>query len=133
MPEATNISRRRRWAGYILSGLTTLFLLQDGIMKLFKPAFVVKATEQLGYPESMIVAIRTVLLSFTLLYLIPRTSVLGALLLTAYLGGAVASNVRAAMPAFNVLFPIIFAGLVWAGLWLREKRLGTLLPLRSKS
>src|SRR5581483_12467643 len=75
----------------------------DGAMKLAKPAFVVQATVQLGYPESTIVGIGLTLLVCTLLYLIPRTAVLGAVLLTGYLGGAVASNVRAAMPLFNTV------------------------------
>jgi DoxX-like family len=132
MAGVNSISRKRLWGGYILSGLTALFLLIDGIMKLFKPAFVVQGTVQLGYAESTIVGIGTALLASTLLYVIPRTSVLGAILLTGYLGGAVASNVRATMPLFNVLFPIVFGGLVWAGLLLRDKRLETLLPLRSK-
>lgn len=133
MTEANAISRTRRWTGYGLSGLTTMFLLADAIMKLFKPVFVVQATVSLGYPESTIVGIGTALLCSTLLYVFPRTSVLGAVLLTAYLGGAVASNVRATMPLFNVLFPIIISSLVWAGLLLRDKRLEALLPLHSKA
>jgi DoxX-like family len=133
MADLSMISRKRLWAGYILTGLTTLFLLVDGTMKLFKPAFVVKSTMQLGYPESTIVGIGTVLLGATLLYVIPRTTFLGAVVLTGYLGGAAASNVRVATPLFNVLFPITFGGLVWAGLLLRDRRLEALLPLRSKS
>lgn len=133
MTDLNMISRKRLWTGYILSGLTTLFLLMDGIMKLFKPAFVVKATVQLGYPESTIVGIGTILVASTLVYIFPRTSVLGAVLLTGYLGGAVASNVRATMPLFNVLFPVVLGGLLWAGLLLRDKRLEELLPVRSKT
>ena len=133
MTDLNMISRKRLWTGYILSGLTTLFLLMDGIMKLFKPAFVVKATVQLGYPESTIVGIGTILVASTLVYIFPRTSVLGAVLLTGYLGGAVASNVRATMPLFNVLFPVVLGGLLWAGLLLRDKRLEALLPVRSKT
>ncbi len=132
MEDVNIISRKRLFGGYILSGLATVFLVMDGIMKLFKPTFVVQGTLQLGYAESTIVGIGMVLLASTLLYVIPRTSVLGAVLLTGYLGGAVASNVRATMPLFNVLFPVIFGGLVWAGLLLRDKRLEELLPLRSK-
>lgn len=132
MADVNIISRKRLWTGYILSGLATALLLMDGSMKLFKPAFVVNATVQLGYAESTIIGIGTILLASTLLYILPRTSMLGAILLTGYLGGAVASNVRATMPLFNVLFPIVFGGLVWAGLLLRDKRLEALLPLRSK-
>jgi len=111
----------------VMSGLASLFLLVDGMMKLLKPAVVVRATLRLGYAESEILGIGTTLLACTLLYVVPRTSTLGALLLTAYLGGAVASNIRAGMPLFNVLFPIIIAGPVWGGLWFRDPRVRDLL------
>jgi len=110
------------WAGRIMSGLAALFLLWDGGMKLLKPAVVVKATRDLGYPESDIVGIGVVLLACTLLYLFPRTSILGAILLTGYLGGAIASQVRAEASWFNVVFAFVFACLVWGGLWLRDVR-----------
>jgi hypothetical protein len=100
-------------------------------MKLFKPPIVVEATVRLGYPESTIIGIGVVLLACTLLYLIPRTSILGAVLLTAYLGGAVATNVRAEQPVFNIVFPVIFAGIAWGGLWLRDTRLEQMLTLKS--
>ena len=116
------ISNTQVWAGRILSGLATLFLLWDGVMKLLKPAFVVKATRDLGYPESDIVGIGVVLLACTLLYLFPRTSILGSILLTGYLGGAIASQVRAEASWFNVVFAFVFACLVWGGLWLRDVR-----------
>jgi hypothetical protein len=116
-----------------MSALAALFLFMDGGMKLFKPPVVVQATVQLGYPESTIVRIGIALLASTLLYVIPRTSVFGAILLTGYLGGAVASNVRVAMPLFNILFPVVFAALVWGGLWLRDRRLGQLLKNGSRS
>jgi DoxX-like family len=116
------LSNTQLWAGRILSGLAALFLLGDGVMKLLKPAFVVKATRELGYPESDIVGIGVVLLACTLLYLIPRTSVLGAILLTGYLGGAIASQVRAEASWFNAVFAFVFACLVWGGLWLRDVR-----------
>jgi len=115
------------WVGRVMSGLASLFLLVDGIMKLLKPAVVVRATLQLGYAESAILGIGATLLACTLLYVMPRTSTLGAMLLTAYLGGAVASNIRAGMPLFNVLFPMIIAGLVWGGLWFRDPRVRDLL------
>jgi hypothetical protein len=116
------ISHTQRWAGRTMSGLATLFLLWDGVMKLLKPAVVVKATRDLGYPESEIVGIGMVLLACTLLYLFPRTSILGAILLTGYLGGAIASQVRVEAGWFSVAFPFVFACLVWGGLWLREVR-----------
>ena len=122
-------SKASLWAGRILSTLAVLFFVMDGLMKLFKPAFVVAATLQLGYPESMIVGIGATLLLCTLLYVIPRTAVLGAILVTGYLGGAVASNVRAGTHLFNIAFPVIMACLVWAGLWLRDRNVRSLLPL----
>lgn len=116
------ISDVQLWAGRILSGFVALFLVWDGVMKLFKPVFVVKATRDLGYPESEIVGIGVTLLVCTLLYLFPRTSILGAILLTGYLGGAVASQVRVQAPLFNVIFAFIFGCLVWLSLWLRDSR-----------
>jgi hypothetical protein len=125
------ISTKRLWAGRIMSGLPTLFLLVDGGMKLYKPRVVVETTVQMGYPESAIVGIGVALLLSTLLYLLPRTAILGAILLTGYLGGAVASHVRIGAPVFNVLFPVIVAVLLWGGLWLRDRRLQQILPLRT--
>ena len=122
------ISETRLWAGRIMSGLAVLFLLWDGVMKLLKPAMVVKATRELGYPESDIVGIGAVLLACTLLYIFPRTSILGAILLTGYLGGAIASQVRAQASWFNVVFAFVFACLVWGGLWLRDIRVRNFLP-----
>ena len=98
-------------------------------MKLFKPAVVVESTLQLGYPESSIVGIGIVLLASTLLYLIPRTAILGAILLTGYLGGAVATHVRVSGPPFNIVFPVIFGSMLWGGLWVRNRNLRQLLPL----
>jgi DoxX-like family len=103
-----SISNQQLWASRVLSGLAALFLLVDGGMKLFKPPVVVEATLKLGYPESAIVGIGIALLAGTLLYLIPRTAILGAVLLTGYLGGAVATNVRVGAPVFNIVFPMIF-------------------------
>ena len=125
--ESTGVSLRRIWASRILTALPVLFLLMDGGMKLFKPPFVVEATARLGYPESTIVGIGVTLLVCTVLYLIPRTAFLGAILLTAYLGGAVASNVRAGTPLFNMVFPMLFGVMAWASLVLRDKRLESIL------
>jgi hypothetical protein len=129
--EIASVSKKRLWAGRILSALPVLFLLVDGLMKLMKPAVVVEATVQLGYPESVIVGLGIVVLACTVLYVIPRTSVLGAILLTGYLGGAVATHVRVGAGLFSTVFPIIFGGLLWGGLYLREDRLRGLIPLRS--
>lgn len=125
--ETSTISGKQLWTGRVLSGIAGAFFLFDAVMKLVKPEPVVKATLQLGYPESTIVGIGIALLLCTVLYLIPRTSVLGAVLLTAYLGGAVASNVRASTPVFNIIFPVIFACIVWGALCLRDGRVRALL------
>jgi hypothetical protein len=130
--ETNEYSRKRLWTGRVLTGLAGAFMILDGTMKLFKPPVVVQATLQLGYPESTIVGIGLALLACTLLYLIPRTSILGAILLTGYLGGAVAANVRAGQPLFNIAFPVLFASIAWAGLWLRDARLEQLLSLKQK-
>src|SRR5215831_4464153 len=119
------ISNTQLWAGRIMSGLAAVFLLVDGVMKLLKPAVVLKATRDLGYPESDIVGIGVLLLACTLLYVIPRTSTLGAILLTGYFGGAIASQVRAEAGLFNVVFAFVFGCLVWGGLWLRDSRVRT--------
>jgi hypothetical protein len=128
--EALQISKSSKWAGYVVTALPVLFLLMDGVMKLFKPSFVVDATTQLGYQENLIVPIGVVLVTCTVLYLIPATSVLGAILLTGYLGGAVATHVRVEGGAFPILFPVIWGALAWGGLYLRDSRLRALIPLR---
>jgi hypothetical protein len=121
------ISNKIVWTGRVVSAFASLFFLMDGGMKLMKPSFVVEATKQLGYPESDIVGIGVLLLFCTLLYILPRTSILGAILLTGYLGGAVASQVRIGAPIFNVVFAVVFGTLVWVGLWLRDLRVRVLL------
>ncbi len=124
------ISKKTLWVSYIISGLPALFLLVDGVMKLFKPSFVVEATVALGYPESVIIPLGIVLTVCTIIYLIPQTAVLGAILLTGYLGGAVATHVRVGDAWFNIFFPAILGALLWLGIYLRDKRLRTLVPLR---
>lgn len=121
------ISTARLWTSRVLSGVAILFLLMDGGMKIWKVPGVMKATVQFGYPEATIVGIGAVLLLCSLLYVIPRTAVLGAILLTGYLGGAVASNVRISTPLFNVIFPMVFAVLIWAPLVLRSRQVEAIL------
>jgi hypothetical protein len=125
------VSKAELWTGGIMSALPSLFLLVDGVMKLVKPAIVVETTVQLGYPESVILGLGIVLLASTVLYLVPPTSVLGAILLTGYLGGAVATHVRVTAGPFEILFPVIVGALLWGGLFLRERRLRELIPLRT--
>ena len=116
----------RLWTGRVLSGLAILFFLMDGIMKLISPppAPVVAATTHLGWPLHLLVPLGVLLLSCTVLYAIPRASLLGAILLTGYLGGAVATNARVGAPLFsNVLFPVYLGVFVWLGLYFRDHRL----------
>ena len=126
------ISAKRLWTGRIVSALPALFLLLDAVMKFIKPAFVVQETVRLGYAESTIVPIGVVLLVCTVLYLIPRTAVLGAILLTGYLGGAVATHVRMAEGWFPIVFPVVFGAVLWLGLYLRDDRLRSLIPLQQE-
>jgi hypothetical protein len=118
--------------GRILSGIAVLFLLFDAVIKLIKIRPVVEGFAKAGYPEALAIPIGIVLLVCVVIYVIPKTSVLGAILLTGYLGGAVATHVRVGDPLFShVLFPTYVALLIWGGLYLREERLHALVPLRS--
>jgi hypothetical protein len=127
---SSSVSNKQLWVGRTMSAMPALFLLVDGAMKLVKPEVVIKATVELGYAESVIVPLGIVLLTCTILYLVPRTAVLGAILLTGYLGGAVATHVRAGQGLFEILFPVVLGALLWGGLVLRDERLRELLPLR---
>jgi hypothetical protein len=118
------------WAGRIISALAVLFLVFDGIIKVLNLAPAVEATTQLGYPASLVITIGVLELICLAVYVIPRTSVLGAILLTGYLGGAIATQVRAGTPLFSIVFPIIIGALIWGDLFLRDERLRTVIPLR---
>jgi hypothetical protein len=107
--EVATLPAKGVWAGRTVSWLPAGFLLVDGVPKLFKPAPVIEGTVKLGYSESVIIPLGIVLIACTVLYLIPRTAVLGAFLLTAYLGGAVATHVRVNESWFNVFFAVTFA------------------------
>jgi len=123
-------SGTRFWAGCVLTSIAGLFLLFDGACKLFNPSFVVQASQRLGLPVDLAPGIGMLLLICSLLYLIPRTAVLGAVMLSGYLGGAVAIHLRAGSTTFETVFPVIFALIAWSGVYLREPRLCALLPLR---
>lgn len=128
-------AKKRIWTGRVLTGrilsiVAGQFMIFDGVGKLFMPAQVVEASGRLGFPLSITPGVGVLLLLCALVYLIPRTAVLGALLLTGYLGGAVAIQMRAGSPVFETVFPVLFAILMWAGIYLREDRLRGLLPLR---
>ena len=118
------------WAGRILSALAILFLAFDTIIKVLNLPPAVEATTQLGYPASLVVGIGLIELVCLAVYVIPRTAVLGAILLTGYLGGAIATQVRASSPLFSVVFPVIIGALIWGGLFVRNARLRALVPLR---
>jgi len=123
-------SMKMVWTGRVLSLLCVLFLLMDSLMKVFKAKLAVDATKDLGYPENTVVWIGVVLLVCTIVYALGQTSVLGAVLLTGYLGGAIASNVRADKPVFNIIFPLIIAAMIWGGLLLRCGKVSQVMPLR---
>jgi hypothetical protein len=128
--QTTCASKKIIWTGRIISTLVVLFMVMDGLMKLIKPAPVIQATARLGFPDGAITTIGIVLLISTILYAFPRTAFFGAILLTGYLGGAVATQVRAGSSLFETLFPAIFGVLVWGGLFLRDGQVRTLIPVR---
>ncbi len=120
-----------RWVGWGMSGLMIAFLLFDGVSKLVLEQHVVEATTKIGYPLDVIRPLGLICLVCTIPYTISRTSVLGAILLTGYLGGAIASKVRIEDPLFSsVLFGLYFGILLWGGLYLRDERLRALIPWR---
>ncbi len=124
-------TKTQLWIGRVLSGIVILFLLFDGITKLMHIAPVIEAMTQLGYPESSITTVGVLVLICTALYALPRTAALGAVLLTGFLGGAVATNLRVDAPLFtHLLFSFYVAAFIWSGLLLREPRLLPLLGLR---
>ncbi len=126
-------SRRALWTGRVISGLAAAFLIFDSVGKLLEVQPVVEGTRQLGYPPEIVFRLGVTLLSCVLAYLIPRTAVFGAVLLTGYLGGAVATHVRVGSPLFtHVLFPAYVAALLWGGLMLRDARLRAFLPWRDR-
>lgn len=136
MKTATEIpspSKTRLWTGRVLSTLIVLFLTIDIAFKFIRPVppQALQSMAQLGFQPTLLTAIGILLLVCTILYVLPATSVLGAILLTGYLGGAVSLHVRVGNPLFSyVLFPVYIGVLMWAGLCLREPRLLALLPLR---
>lgn len=131
---STAASRKQRWAGLAMSGVAILFLAVDGVAKVLQLPPVVEGTATLGYPAGVVLGLGIVELGCLVAHAIPSTSVLGALLLTGYLGGAVATHVRIGDPLFShVLFPIYVAVLIWGGLTLRDARLRALLPLRARA
>ena len=125
------MTRFQLWSGRTLSALAVLFLTFDATIKLLQLPVAVEGTKKLGYPGNVVFVLGVIQLICLIVYLIPRTAVLGAILWTGYLGGAVATHVRVADPLFtHILFPTYVAALLWGGLWLREPRLRALVPVR---
>ncbi len=125
------VSTMALWAGRILSGLVILFLLFDGVMKLPPLAPVTESLAQLGYPVTLARGLGILTLICALLYAIPRTSILGAILLTGLLGGAIATHLRVGSPIFtHLLFGAYLGVMLWGGLFLRDERVRALVPLR---
>jgi hypothetical protein len=126
-------SKPARWTGRVLSGLAILFLLFDGAIKLVPWPIVTETMEKIGYgsSESLARTLGAITLACTVLYAIPPTSILGAILLTGYLGGAIASQVRIGSPLFShILFGFYLGLMLWGGLWLRDRSLRDLMPWR---
>src|SRR6266550_6125642 len=127
--DSPSASKGRLWAGRIISAVPIVMLLFSAIMKFLQPPSVLDGFTHYGYPERLITTIGILELACTVVYAIPRTSVLGAILVAAYLGGATATNVRVGDGVFVV--PVLLGILAWLGLFLRDDRLRTILPLRT--
>ena len=129
--QSAPVSNKRLWAGRIMSALPVLFLLFDGVIHIMRIPPVVEGFAKLGYSISLAIPLGIIEIVCIVLYVIPRTSVLGAVLLTGYLGGAVATNLRTGAPLFsNVLFPVYVGVLLWGGLYLRDNALRAVFPVR---
>jgi hypothetical protein len=122
------VSSKRLWAGRIITALPALLLLFSGMMKLLKVPVVNEGMAHYGYPEHLILYIGMLEVGCTIVCLIPRTAILGAILMTGYLGGATATNVRVGDPSF--IGPVLAGVLIWVGLYLRDRRLSALIPVR---
>lgn len=131
---STALPRAQVWTGRTLSGLAVLFMAFDTVMKLLLVPEATQSTVDLGYPSSALFGIGVLELICLVAYLIPRTAVLGAVLFTGYLGGAIATHVRIGNPLFtHVLFPVYVAAFIWGGLYLRDRALRAVLPFRRPS
>lgn len=127
---AKSAAKGLTWTGRILSALSVLFMLFDAFGKFTTPGPVLEACARLGIPTSEIFGIGVLLAVSTIIYAIPRTAVLGAVLLTAYLGGAVAIQMRAGSPTLETVFPVAFGVVIWAGIYLRDCALRRVFPIK---
>ena len=120
MNDKAEVSKSRRWISYILQGIVILMFLLGAFNNIMQTEAAVEGATQLGYPKSSVLYLGIILLLATILYAIPKTSFLGALLLTAWLGGAVASHVIHEDPLANTLLPVVFGLVIWTSIWLRD-------------
>ena len=132
--QTASASKAALWTGRVLSGVVILFLLFDGAIKLVPLEIVIETSVQLGIPPEMARTLGVLTLACTILYAIPRTSVLGAILLTGYIGGAIYTHLRVGSPLFtHTLFGVYLALMIWGGLWLRDPALRALIPFRREA
>ena len=124
------ISKGRLWSSYILQGLVSIMFLMGAVMNLSMSEQAVEGATAMGYPESSVVYLGLILLVSTILYIIPRTSGFGAILLTGWLGGAVATHIIHGDSAFEIFFPVLFGLVLWLALWLRQDKVQTLTSLK---
>jgi hypothetical protein len=130
-PPPASLSKAAIWTGRIISGFVTAFMIFDGVIHILRPAPVVEAFAKLNFPLRFAVPLAVIELLALLLYVIPRTAILGAILLTAYYGGAVAIQLPTGNSLFGeILFPVYFGILLWAGIYLRDEKLRALIPFR---
>ncbi|MES2765808.1 MAG: DoxX family protein [Bacteroidota bacterium] len=128
------ISNKAIWAGRVMAGIAVLFMLMDAVMHIMRIAPVEQASRQLGFAPELAVPLGVIELLLVIAYLIPRTSIVGAILLTGYFGGAIAANLRIGSPLFShVLFPVYLAILLWDALYLRDKRVREIFSLKNSS
>lgn len=133
MNTSNELSKGRLWSARIMGGIVILFMLMDSIFKFIQPEEVVQGTLELGFSEHHIVILGVLGLISILLYAFPQTSVLGAVLLTGYWGGAIATHLRLDNPLFShILFPVFLGVLAWGALWLRNERVQDLIPLQKR-
>jgi hypothetical protein len=129
---SSSLSKKSLWTGRVLSGLVSAFMVFDAVIHLLKPAPVVQAFAQLGIPLDLAVTLGIIEIACVVLYMIPRASILGAILLTGYLGGAISIQLRVGNPLFSqALFPVYVGWMAWGGIYLRDERLRTLIPWRN--
>jgi hypothetical protein len=127
---SATISKPALWTARVCVTVVALFLIFDSVAKLIGPAPVLEAFTRLGIPQRLAPTIAVLLFVCLVIYLIPRTAVLGAILLSSYMGGAIAIHLRAGSTPFEMFFPVIMALLLWTPLYLRDQRVRQLIPLR---